>query len=73
MLMGIYILKAPIDVQADVLGSVLIQISVVLVPTHLHFHFSCFKSWHWADMASPLSDTDNVYLMNAKRNLTTLT
>ena len=62
------IVKAPIDVQVDVSGSVLILISVS--PTHIQFHFSCFKSWYCADMASPLSDTgiSHVYLMNAKRN-----
>ena len=62
------ILKAPIDVQADVSGFVLIPISVS--STHIQFHFSCFKSWYRADMASPLSDAEisHVYLMNAKRN-----
>ena len=61
-------LKAPTDIQADVSGSVLIPISVL--PTHIQFHFSCFKSRYQADMASLLSDADNshVYLMNAKRN-----
>ena len=58
-----------IDVQADVPGSVLIKISVS--PTHIQFHFSCFKPWYRADVASLLSDAEisHVYLMIAKQNL----
>ena len=61
-------LKAPIDVQGDVSGSVLIPISAS--PTHIQFHFRCFKSWYRADMVSPLSDTEisHVYLKSVKRN-----
>ena len=57
--------EAPIDVQADVSGSVLIPIPVL--PTHVQFHFSCFKSRYRADMASQLIDAEVslVYLMNA--------
>ena len=63
------LLKAPIDVQVDVSGSVLIPISVS--PIHIQFHFSCFKSWYRADVESPPSDAkiSRGYLMNAKRNL----
>ena len=59
-------LKAPIDVQTDLSGSVLILISVS--PTHIQFHFSCFKLWYRSDMVFPLSDMEitHVFLMNAK-------
>ena len=42
--------------QANASCSVLIPISVS--PTHIQFHFSCFKSWYCADMAFPLIDAE---------------
>ena len=67
MMRGVRV-KAPIDVQGDVSGSVLIPISVL--PTHVQFHFNCFKSRYRVDMASLLSDAEisHVYIMNTKRN-----
>ena len=61
--------RDPIDVQANVSGSVVIPISVS--PPHIQFHFSCFKSWYLVDRASPPNDVEIscVYLMNAKQNL----
>ena len=53
-------------------GSVLIPISVL--PTHVQFHFSCFKSRYRADMVSPLSDTEiSEMLSEIDVNLTTST
>ena len=62
-------LKAPIDIQVNASGFVLIPISVL--PTHIQFHLSCFKSWYRADMVSPLSNAEisHVYSMNVKQNL----
>ena len=61
--------RDPIDIQANVLGSILVPTSVSL--PHIQFHFSCFKSWYLVDMASPPNDLEisYFYLMNAKQNL----
>ena len=61
--------RDPIDVQANVSGSVLVPISVS--PPHIQFHFNCLKSWYLVDMASPPKDVEisYFYLMNAKQNL----